>query len=229
MSSRSNSNNNHTTQVKDSDTIPGLQYLQGMETEEADLYTLNKIETEVQGVLAALQRISELLATNKKGPAVEDLHQKILKEYQKIQAYLNPPQNEANQQEQPENSRQSIGGIELEKNPLIKEMGGMPLEVISSEWQELADQKPLDKTELENLVSKKLKDRVELANRLKLKNKLKQAPKAPGPSPSLTPKYQKIQNTLKYILKEMPAPPRPAPMPAPTHRFSIGKPRPGGG
>lgn len=207
MSSKFNGKNNNETPKR-------VQYLQAMQAEEADLYVLNKVESEVQGVLGALQRIAELVKTNKKKPAVEDLHQKILAEYKKIQAYLSPDKDASNQQNL-ENNKQSVGGIELEKNPLIQEMGGMPLEVVSPEWRELTDEKFLDKAELENLVNKKLKERVDLANKLKAKNKLKQAPKLSAPSPALTPKYQqKIQNTLKYILKEIPAP-APAFTPAP--------------
>ena len=72
-----------------------------------------------------------------------------------------------------ENKQRSSSGISVEQNPLIKEMGGMPLEVISAEWRDHIEGAVLDKSELENIVNKKLKDRAELANKLKLQHKLK--------------------------------------------------------
>ena len=116
-------------------------------------------------------------------------------------------------------NRRTSGGIDVEKNPLIKEMGGMPLENISSEWREQIEEKILDKAELENLVNKKLKNRAKLANQLKEKNKLKSQPKMRA-GQQITPKFKKIQmqETLKYILKEEPKPipaPKPPPVPRP--------------
>ena len=180
---------------------------------DADQILLAAIEKQVEGVLGSVQRIAELLETHKTVAAVEDLHQKINSEVQKIRALLNPEQS-PDQNQVLENGRRSLGGIEVEKNPLINEMGGMPLEVISPEWQD-AMQNMLDKTELENMVNNKLKDRVELANKLKLglKNKLAASPKmhAAPSSPALTPKFKKIQNTIKYIVKNIPRPDEPKP------------------
>jgi hypothetical protein len=182
-----------------------------MTKDEADGALLDAIGREVQGVLGAVQRIAELLETHKTVAPIEELQQKINAEVQKIKSLLEPEQS-FNQQQGLENGKQKLGGIEIEQNPLIKEMGGMPLEVVSPEWQDLMLQNALDKTELENMVNNKLKDRVELANKLKLglKPKLAAAPKMHA-SPALTPKFKKIQNTMKYIIKNIPTPPEPRP------------------
>lgn len=183
---------------------------------EQDLNLLTTIEKQVQGVLSEVQYIAETLETNKNVAPIENLNEKIKASYKKIKAYLNlevSPEQDMNLQA----NQRSIGGIQVESNPFVKEMGGMPIETISSEWNELIEGEMLDKAELENLVNKKLKDRVELANRLKLQNRLAAQPKLKVGQP-LTPKFNKIQNTLKYILKEIPPPPKPTPsrtIPAP--------------
>ncbi len=187
---------------------------------EDDLNLLTTIEKQTQGVLAELQYIAELLETNKNVAPVENLSAKIKAAYEKIKAYLDPQAN-PEQNMALETNKRNVGGIQVEQNPLIKEMGGLPLEVISSEWSQIIEGTILDKTELENLVNKKLKDRVELANRLKLQNKLTNQPKMKV-GQAITPKFKKIQNTVKYILKEMPPPPKPAPTP------TIAPPRPYG-
>jgi len=182
-----------------------------MTKDAADEALLEAIGREVQGVLGSVQRIAELLETHKTVAPIEELQQKINAEVQKIKSLLNPDQA-LDQPQGLEHGKQKLGGIEIEQNPLIKEMGGMPLEVVSPEWQDLMLQNVLDKTELENMVNNKLKDRVELANKLKLglKPKLAAAPKMHA-SPALTPKFKKIQNTMKYIIKNIPTPPEPRP------------------
>lgn len=196
---------------------PSMGFLRDVEAQqrEDELQLLTTVEKQVQGVLAAVQYIAEILSTNKTVAPVENINAKIKAAYEKIKALLNPDIDPDQVLE--EVKRRTSGGINLEQNPLIKEMGGMPLEVISAEWSELIEGQILDKAELENMVNNKLKNRVELANRLKAKNQ----PKLRA-SPQMTPKFQKIRETLKYILKEMPPPPRPAP------RTTIPPPRPMG-
>jgi hypothetical protein len=181
---------------------------------DADQMLLAAIEQQVQGVLGSIQRIAELLETHKTVAPIEELPQKINAEVQKIRSLLTPKQS-INQDQTLENGKRSLGGIAIAKNPLINDMGGMPLEVVSPEWQDLMLQNVLDKTELENMVNNKLKDRVDLANKLKLglKNKLAAAPKmrATPASPAITPKFKKIQNTIKYIVKNIPKPSEPKP------------------
>ncbi len=194
-----------------------IGYLADIEQQKKqDDQLLSAINKEVQGVLGQLQYISELLETNKNIGPVEDLNQKIKAAYEKIKALLNP---ENNLNAGLEATPGGAAGVSVEKNPLIKEMGGMPLDVISPEWRDVIEGQILDKAELENLINHKLKARVELANKLKAKNKLTHQPKL-KPAQPLLPKFKKLQETLKYIIKEIPPPPKPAPTP------SIPPPRP---
>lgn len=179
---------------------------------DQDLLNLTVIDQHIQDVLTEINTIATMIKTNKKIP-IEDLHQKIKKALQKIKQLLN--QNPALEQEASLSQAQSaMRDLGLEENPLIDDLGGMPLEVISNEWSEFDAEvtNVLDKTELENLIKKKLKNREELANRLKnspaLKNQPQNAPKA---APAITPKFEQ---TIQYIYKEMPPPPAPTP-PAP--------------
>ncbi len=206
--------NVHSSFGEDKSSLPSsIDFIQkyAAEKQDDDLMLLTTTEKQVQGVLGELQYIREILETNKKVAPVEDMPRKIKVAYEKIKALLNP-QNEASLTQDLENAnRRTSGGINVEPNPLIKEMGGMPLEVISPEWQELIEGQILDKAELENLVNKKLKDKVDLANKLthKLKNKLTNQPK-PKSAPVITPKFEKkLKETLNYILKNTPEPPRP--------------------
>jgi len=186
---------------------------------EEDLQLITDVERQVGGVLAEIQYIAKLLEDNKKMAPVEDLPSKIRKSYEKIKKLLNP-ENAAQQELGPEANKRTSGGIQLEENPLIKELGGMPLEEISPEWQEVIEGTILDKAELENLVNKKLKDRVELANKLKAQNKLTNQPKMKAaPGPAIKPQYEKLQQTLKLIFKEMPPPPTPTPQVKPPRPY----------
>lgn len=188
-----------------------------MNTSKDDLSLFKALDEQIQGVLDQINYIAITLQTNKKVP-VEDMPRKIKKALQKIKSYLS--QDPSAEQEATLNANQNqsaAGGIQLEKNPLIDDLGGMPLESISSEWQDLAEEfDVLDKAELENLVKNKLKDKLKnrerLANRLKIGAKPQNAPK---PGAAMTPKFQE---TLKYILKEMPAPPAPVPRETPLPR-----------
>ncbi len=118
----------------------------------------------------------------------------------------------------------------LEANPLIEDLGGMPLEAIASDWETFAQEAGIsDKAELENMIKKikeklqaTFKNRATLANRLKISNKpsFKNTPK---PGQAMTPKFKQVQEVLKYILKETPAPPAPAP-----RMRELPRPRPGG-
>ena len=201
---------------------PPFNFIKNLEAQkkEDDLSVLTMVEKQTQGVLRELQYIAEILETNKNIAPVENLNEKIKAAYEKIKAYLDPHAN-LEQVMALETNQRTAAGLALEQNPFVRDMGGLPLEVISSEWSQMIENKTLDKAELENLVNKKLKDRVELANRLKLQNKLTSQPKMKVGQP-LTPKFQKIQNTLKYILKEIPPPPTPTP------KSTIAPPRPYG-
>jgi len=207
---------------KGGNNTPSIGFIKNFEKQkkEDDLNLLTTVEKQVQGVLRELQYIAEILETNKNVAPVENLNEKIKAAYEKIKAYLDP-NVDLEQVIALETNQRTAGGLQLEQNPLVKDMGGLPLEVISSEWSQMIEGKILDKAELENLVNKKLKDRVELGNRLKFQHKLTNQPKMKVGQP-LTPKFQKIQNTLKYILKEIPPPPKLTP----TH--TITPPRPYG-
>jgi hypothetical protein len=183
------------------------------EKRDDDLQLLTTIEKQVQGVLGEVQYITETIDTHKKIAPVEDIEAKIKESYKKIKKLMNSENVDPSIALEGNANRRTSGGIDVEKNPLIKEMGGMPLENISSEWREQIEGKILDKAELENLVNKKLKNRAKLANQLKEKNKLKSQPKMRA-GQQITPKFKKIQmqETLKYILKEEPKP-IPAPKP----------------
>ncbi|MBP9764689.1 MAG: hypothetical protein KBD03_05145 [Gammaproteobacteria bacterium] len=189
------------------------------EKRDDDLQLLTTIEKQVQGVLGEVQYITETIDTHKKIAPVEDIEAKIKESYKKIKKLMNSENVDPSIALEGNANRRTSGGIDVEKNPLIKEMGGMPLENISSEWREQIEGKILDKAELENLVNKKLKNRAKLANQLKEKNKLKSQPKMRA-GQQITPKFKKIQmqETLKYILKEEPKPipaPKPPPVPRP--------------
>ncbi len=181
---------------------------------EDDLQLLTGIDTQVEGVLSRIQAIAETIATHKEsGYAVENVEAIIKRYYEEIKQLMNPENADPNMVLEANANSRASGSIHVEQNPFIKEMGGMPLENISSEWQEQVEGKILDKAELENLVNKKLKNRVELANKLKAKHKLNAQPKL-RVGQEITPKFKKIQETLKYILKEAPEPmPAPAPKP----------------
>lgn len=193
-----------------------LGFARDLESEKRvdDLQLLTIIEKQVQGVLGEVQYIAETIETHKKVSPVEDIEVKIKKSYEKIKKLMNPENADPNMALEGDANRRTSGGINVEQNPLIKEMGGMPLEDISSEWREQIEGKILDKAELENLVNNKLKNRVELANKLKAQNKLKSQPKM-RIGQEITPKFKKLQETLKYILREAPEPPKPAPAPQP--------------
>jgi hypothetical protein len=182
---------------------------------EDKMSLISVVEKQVQGVLAEVQYIAELLATQKKvkedGAQVKDINEKIRKSIEKIKAYMDPQQEQALTAEAV--NRRTSGGVSVEQNPLVKEMGGMPLEIISTEWQDKMVGQVLDKTEIENAV-KQLKERVKEANQLKAKNKLTNKPTS-KPGQQMTPKFQKLQQTVKYIMKNMPEPVRPEPMPKP--------------
>ncbi len=191
-----------------------LGFVRDFESEKRDddLQLLTTIEKQVQGVLGEVQYITETIETHKKVAPIENIEAKIKESYEKIKKLMNPENADPNMALEGEANRRTSGGINVEKNPLIKEMGGMPLENISDEWREkIEGEKILDKAELENLVNKKLKNRAELANKLKAKNRLKSQPKM-RVGQQITPKFTKIQmkETLKYILRE-----EPKPMPAP--------------
>ena len=184
-----------------------------------DLFLLSVVDQQIQGVLEQINYIAITLKTNKKVP-VEDMSQKIKKALQKIKSYLNEDPS-AKQEADLGPNQSPAGGIQLENNPLIDDLGGMPLESISGEWQDLVEEfsNILDKAEIENLIKNKLKDKLEnrerLANRLKIGAKLKNVAK---PGVAMTPKFKQIEQTVKFILKEMPAPPAPAPRETPLPR-----------
>jgi len=193
-----------------------LGFVRDLESEKRDseLQLLTDIEKQVQGVLGKVQYIAETIDTHKKVAPVEDVEAKIKKAYEDIKKLMNPENADPNMSLEANANRRTSGGINVEQNPLIKEMGGMPLEDISPEWREQIEGQILDKAELENLVNKKLKNRVELANKLKAKNKLKSQPKM-RIGQQITPKFQQIKKTLEYIFREAPKPPEPAPAPKP--------------
>lgn len=187
------------------------------EQDKRDELFLTGVDGQVSGVLSEVQYITQIIGDNKVAP-VENIDGKIKKAIKKIKDLMNPEYEQNPDMAVDAANRSSNDGInlELEKNPLLNEMGGMPLEDISPEWKELLDTQTLDKAELENLVNKKLKEKVEQAN--ELKNKLKAKNRATNKlqqksAPKFTPKFQKIQQAMKYIIKEMPPPPAPAPAP----------------
>lgn len=211
---------------QDPGKLGSLGFVRNFEEEkrEDELNLVSTVERQVNGVLSEVQYIAEILATHTKykgeGVVVENLNEKIRKSMEKIEAYMNPQPGEELTSTNVNRRTSSGANIDVEQNPLIKEMGGMPLEIISPEWDNQSNEKLLDKTELENQV-KKLKDRVKQANELKAKHKLTNKPTA-KPGQSLTPKFQKLQQTVKYIARNLPEPPKPAPAPRPT----IAPPRP---
>ncbi len=185
------------------------------EQDKRDELFLSGVDGQVRGVLGEVQYITQIIGDNKVAP-VENIDGKIKKAIKKIKDLMNPEYEQSPDMAVDAANRSSNDGInlELEKNPLLNEMGGMPLEDISPEWKELLDNQTTDKAELENLVNKKLKEKVEQAN--ELKNKLKARNRATNKlqqksAPKFTPKFQKIQQAMKYIIKEMPPPPAPAP------------------
>lgn len=145
------------------------------------------------------------------------MRKKIKDAYNRIQAYM-AAENQA-ELDAIANKRDS-GGINLEQNPLIRDLGGLPLEIISSEWAENVSN-VLDKTELQNLIRNKLQAKLKLAAQLRARNKPTNQPKPA--SPAITPKYKKLEKTLDNILKAIPQP-EPEPRPAPI--FTPDKPRP---
>ncbi len=131
-----------------------------LEKRDDDLQLLTTIEKQVQGVLGEVQYITETIDTHKKIAPVEDIEAKIKESYKKIKKLMNSENVDPSIALEGNANRRTSGGIDVEKNPLIKEMGGMPLENISSEWREQIEGKILDKAELQNLVNKKLKNTV---------------------------------------------------------------------
>ena len=197
-------------------TTPGFET--DIQSSKEDLFLLDAMNQQIDGVLGQFQTIVELLDTHKKVAPVEDVQREVKKALKKIQALLNQePGVEVGADLIAQAS--NTGGVSgLEANPLIEDMGGMPLEAIASDWEAFAEEAGIsDKAELENMVKKikeklqeKFKNRANLAHRLKATNKpsLKNAPK---PGQTMTPKFKQVQAVLKYILKETPAPPAPAP------------------
>lgn len=192
---------------------------------EDDLNLLSKTEQAVSMLLSELQYISELLGHNKQIAKVENLEKKLEAAYKKIQDYLNPDLGEENKLSA--GSNKASNDLPLEKHPLLQDMGGMPLEQISPEWQEMMKESKIqDKAELQNQLRNKLKNKLDLAMKLvnKLQNKLKATSK-----PQLQPLNQfvvKYKETLdlkvKPILEETPKPapaPREAPLPRPPSPF----------
>jgi hypothetical protein len=208
-------------------TTPGFET--DIQSSKEDLFLLDAMNQQINGVLGQFQTIIELLDTHKKVAPVEDIQREVKKALKKIQALLNQePGVEAELSAQASNNGGASLGLEV--NPLIEDMGGMPLEAIASDWETFAEEAGIsDKAELENMVKKikdklqeKFKNKARLANRLKATNKpsLKNAPK---PGQTMTPKFKQVQAVLKYILKETPAPPAPAP-----RIIEAPRPRPGG-
>lgn len=187
------------------------------EQAKRDNLFLNNLEGQIDKVLSKIQYISQIIGENQVAP-VENVRAKIQKAIKEIKDLMNPEYQDPGMAIEAANRSANDGlNLNLEKNPLLNEMGGMPLEDISPEWNELLEGQVLDKAELENLVNKKLKDKIEQANKLKnelkAKNRLTNQPK-PKSAPKYTPKFEKdIKNTIKYIIKEMPPPPAPAPAP----------------
>lgn len=197
-----------------------------------DLFLLDALDQQINGVLEQIQYIVDLLATHKTVAPVEDLQREIKKALNKIQDRLNQAPGVERDTDQPVNAPAG-GPSGLEANPLIEDMGGMPLEAIASDWESFAAEAGIrDKAELENMVKKikdklqaKLKHKARLSHRMKLSNKpsLRHTAK---PGQSMTPKFKQVkqlQAALKYILKETPAPPAPAP-----RIHEVPRPRPGG-
>ena len=208
--------------------IPGFET--AIQTQKEDLFLLDAMNQQINGVLEQIQYIVALLGTHKNIAPVEDLQQAIKKALKKIQALLQQePGVEAEMDNGP--TQQNTGAdLGLEANPLIEDLGGMPLESIAAEWQDFAKEAGIsDKAELENMLNKikdklqaKFKNRARLANRLKMSQK-PSLTNAPKPGQAMTPKFKQVQEVLKYILKETPAP---APEPRPYERP---RPFPGGG
>ncbi len=217
----------------------------GFETEtqssKEDLFLLDAMNQQINGVLGQFQYIGDLLDTDKKVAPVENKQREVDKALDKIQALLNQePGVEADLAASARNT--SGADLGLETNPLLKEdLGGMPLEDIAAEWKDFIEGIS-DPTELENKAKEKrakkiqdikeklqakFKHRARLANRLKATNKpsLKNAPKN-TPKPGLTPQFKqviKVLNRIENTLKERPAPPAPAP-----RIVEAPRPRPGG-
>lgn len=196
-----------------------IEFIQNFEADkrEDEMMILTRMDQQIQAVFGELEYIVEILETHKNIAPVENIRKKIKDAYDRIKTHLDPnakPEQEAGL----EANRRAPAGFQVEQNPLINDLGGMPLEVISPEWSEMVEGNILDKAEMENLINKKLKDRAELANKLKLQNKLKAQPKLQA-TPKMTPKFTKtLKQTLEYIVKETPPPPAP--------KYSPSKPRP---
>ncbi len=208
--------------------------LPGFSTEtqrsKEDLFLLDAMNQQINGVLGQFQYIVEILDTHKKVAPVEDIQREVKKALQKIQTLLHQAPGMDAEADLVSNARHTGAPLGLEANPLIEEMGGMPLEAIAADWETFAKEAGIsDKAELENMVKKikdklqeKFKNKARLAHRLKASNKpsLKNAPK---PGQAMTPKFKQVQAVLKYILKETPAPPAPVP-----RMTEAPRPRPGG-
>lgn len=187
------------------------------EQEKRDELFLSGVSKQVEGVLSEVQYISQIIGDNKVVP-VENINAKIQKSINKIKDLMDPRYEQDPDRALDSAHQRSNDGmnLDLEKNPLLNEMGGMPLEDISPEWNELIDRQVLDKTELENLVNKKLKDKIEQANQLKNQMKLRNRPASQPKlkaAAKFTPKFEKIKQAMKYIIKEMPPPPAPTATP----------------
>lgn len=205
--------------AKDPNHKSSMGFMKDLEEKkrEDDLNILNKTEQAVSMLLGELQYISELLGHHKQIAKVENLEKKLQKAYKKIQDYLNPDLGEENKMEM--NNKQSAG-VSLEKHPLLQDMGGMPLEQISPEWQEMMNESKIqDKAELQNQLRNKLKNKLDLAMKLvsKLQNRLKATSKPQlQPINQLVIKYKEtLDLKVKPILEQVP---KPAPAPEPTPR-----------
>ncbi len=195
----------------------------GFETEiqasKADLFLLDAMDQQINEVLGQFQHIVTVLETHKKVGSVEDLQREIKKALKKIEARLNQEPGAEQDADLGLNASNRGGSdLGLEANPLIDDLGGMPLEAIASDWEAFAKEAGIsDKAELENML-KKIKDKLQakFKNRARLAQRPGMSPKpspknAPKPGQGMTPQFKQVQEVLKYILKETPAPPAPAP------------------
>lgn len=207
--------------------VMGFQIKHEETVREEDLNRLKAADDLINIVLGEMQYIGKLMGHRKIAP-VEDIQQKVDAAYKRIHDYINRKGQALEQGTEPQQDSKS--GPELEKHPLLPELGGMNLEwdKMDKEWmKELGlDDNIQDKAEMQNQVKEKLQNKIK--NALKLANKMQHKIKnKPGFKPvqkqvnELVMKYKLTLDDLKnkpMLKPEAPeytpkfVPPRPSPM-----------------
>lgn len=200
-----------------------------LEREREELYN---------GVFKALGEMNYIgkLLGHQKIATVKDLKQKIEAAHQRIEKYLAPQALEApGAAEEAKAGRRQGDEIPIEKHPLLADLGGMALEIdkLDRAWAEelglLESKNVLDKAELQNQIKNKLqaklKQALELNNRLRQRLANTPQPKLKEAAKHVNKMVVKYEETLKLLKRPILQPEAPRERPSwtpPTPKPTLG-------